>query len=154
MVGKEGNRQLLPTSFADVEKIEAEMGKEEFRGYVNRVYAAILRHPPYEPLDIESRCTPQTKRRFLAVLWLYLAEGHGGYFDNEIKHFTRYDDPTLARVRREILDRKYRRAAAERNREAAEKERDSSETQDTPHAPDSARGGDGKPALRAHKGKV
>ncbi len=134
MVGKEGNRQLLPASFADIDELAAEMGKKEFCAYVNRVYAAILRHPPYVPLDIESRCTPQTKKRFLAVLWLYLAEGNGGYFDNEIKHFTRYDDAPVAEVRRRLLTRKSRINADERTRAQAEAQRDRHKAENTPYA--------------------
>lgn len=140
MVGTEGYRQLLPTSFADIDELAAEMGKEAFRAYVDRVYAAILRHPPYVPLDIEARSTPQTRKRFVSVLWMFIAEGNGAYFDNEIKHFVRYDDTSLARVRREILERKYRRAADERARAKIKTQRDCHTPQNTPHAVDTKDG--------------
>lgn len=134
MVGTEGNRQLLPTSFADIDELAAEMGKEEFRAYVDRVYAAVLRHPPYVPLDIDSRCTPQTRKRFISVLWMFHAEGHGGYFDNEIKHFTRYDDAPVAEVRRRLLERKSRINADERARAQAKAQRDRDKAENTPYA--------------------
>lgn len=134
VVGKEGNRRLLPTSFADIDELAAEMGKEEFRAYVDRVYAAVLRHPPYVPLDIESKCTPETKKRFISVLWLYLVEGHGGYLDNDIKRFTKYDDAPVAEVRRRLLARKSRINADERTRAQAEAQRDRHKAENTPNA--------------------
>ncbi|ATS10573.1 hypothetical protein CS543_06780 [Porphyromonas gingivalis] len=114
-------RPLLPTSFADIDKIADEMGEQAFRSYVNRVYAAVLSLKNRETIDITARSTPETRARFVAVLWLFIAETGGGCFDNNITVFTRYDDTPMDRRRRRLLSRKPRQNVSRGNGKAVKK---------------------------------